>query len=76
MNRLILRREYRVGCPPISRIGAIAILRPDRRRDGADGDEYPPARQTGTAVETENRRGGAAEKFPLEPDGESATGAA
>jgi hypothetical protein len=43
--------------------------------DGVDGDEYPPARQTGTAVAIENRRGGAAEKFPSEPVGEGAMSA-
>jgi hypothetical protein len=46
------------------------------RRDGVDGDEYPRARQTGTAVETENRRGGAMGKFPPEPDGERVKSAA
>jgi hypothetical protein len=76
LNRLRLCGEYRVGWAPISRIGAVAILRSDMRRDGADGDEYPLASQTGTAVETENRRVGAAEKFPLEPDGEGAIRAA
>ena len=68
------RREYRTGIR--SRTSATAILRHDIERDGDDGDEYPLARQTGTAVATENRRGGAAEKFPPEPDGERAKRAA
>jgi hypothetical protein len=54
----------------------LGILTNNIERDGADGDEYPPARQTGMAVATENRRGGAAEKFPPEPDGERAKRAA
>jgi hypothetical protein len=54
----------------------MGILANDIERDGADGDEYPQARPTGTAVVTENRRGGAAGKFPPEPDGEGAERAA
>jgi hypothetical protein len=68
-------REYRAGRSPISHIGATAILPDDIEKDGVDGDEYPPARQTGTAATTESRRGGAVEKFPPEPDGERAEGA-
>jgi hypothetical protein len=76
LSQLCPCREYRAGRYLISHIGATAILANDIERDGADGDEYPPARQTGTAVATESRRGGAAEKFPPEPDGERAQRAA
>jgi hypothetical protein len=54
----------------LRRIPSVAIIRRDNSRFGVDGDEYPPARQSGTTAATESRRGGAAVKFPLEPNGE------
>jgi hypothetical protein len=55
---------------------SVAILRLNNLSNGANGDKYPLARLTGKAVTTENRRGGAAMKFPPEPDGERASRAA